>query len=673
MKDKIFIFMLLGALLLTIVGVINAQDTQEGIARSFVIDKYGLREPELVVDYKLSVTVPGMGVVTQYKLRDEISDQVFGSFVNEEGLAWTPEEFRIAADEAYQAQYGKFGIPLFERYEESPDIALPVEIWLVVDDTLLAGLRGPDFVGSGLGLNEEPATRGEMIDRGENQAPPDEIAQDPELLIATASVNATVADFQTMISNRLGALGIEVRIVPQTPLLSANLTQEQALIVAEDPGVGRIFLDDIENKEMNSSAQITHRAHAVWGRGYTGSGASIAILEADRADQNFWLYNYVNAYDWGGAVSDHATRVMGVIDSSHGVHHGIARGASIYAANSGTFSTANLQSAAIWAVSQGVDIINNSWGATSPTGCLSSLGMFFDYRVVADRVLITHSAGNSGNLMDNHAMAYNNLAVGSFTDRNNANWSDDAMSDFSAWQEGSGCSIPNGDRQKPDLVAVGELIRSTIVQPPSIDFADQRGTSFTAPMVAGEAALMLDVDSNLAGKPEAMRALLMASAVNNIEGSAQLSEYDGAGGIDAYSAYLDVLNGRYAQLTIDPTTWTSHDYNFYANTGEPISCVIAWTSHPNASYTSDPLLTDIDLRLYDPDGGLVGSSTSSYNSYEIVRTVAEKSGTWTCRASKYSTSGSTWEYLGIAVDRAFQYSYDYPYIENDLYMPLVTR
>jgi hypothetical protein len=190
-------------------------------------------------------------------------------------------------------------------------------------------------------------------------------------------------------------------------------------------------------------------------------------------------------------------------------------------------------------------------------------------------------------------------------------------------------------------------------------------------MVAGEAAVMLEVDPSLAGKPETMRAILMASAVHNIEGAAARSEYDGAGGIDVYSAYLDALNGRYAQMTINPTTWTSYDFNFYANAGEPISCVIAWTSHPNASYTSNPLLTDLDLRPYDPDGGLVKSSTSSNNSYEIVRTTTEKAGTWTCRVSKYSSSGSTWEYLGIAVDRAFQYNYEYPYSVPSGFLPVV--
>jgi hypothetical protein len=648
-------------MLLVIVGSVTAQDSLQSTALSFVADTYGVSADNLVVDYKLTTEVPAMGTVTQYKMSDSSTGAVYGAVINEKGQAWTPEEFRAAADAAYLEQYGKMDLQLFRRFEEDPSAVIPVEIWLVVDDSLFAGLRGPDYVGHGLGLNAEPPAPAELQGDGAAPAASPEIAEDPGVLAAREALNAQVDNLQAAVAARLADKGIEVRTVPQAPILAATLSREQVLEVANDSDVGRIFADDIQNQDMNSSAQNTHRASAVWGRGYTGVGAKVALVEDSRAYPNFWFYNGLTTrVPADPNMDNHATETMGNIASSHGLFLGMARNATMYSANATTYSTANLQAAANWAVSQGADIINNSWGPTTPSGCLSSLGMFFDYLVLVNARLVTFSAGNSGDLIGDHSMAYNVLDVGSFSDRNNASWWDDTMSSFSAWREGTTCSPSNGDREEPDLVAVGQLIRSTRIHPPSIDTSQVQGTSYSAPMVAGEAALLLEKNPNLRGKPEAMRAILMASAVHNLEGAARLSEYDGAGGIDAYSAYLDVNNGWWAQMTINPSTWTSYDFTFSAYAGEPISCVATWTSHPNATYTSDPLLSDIDLRLLNPSGTTVKTSSSVGNNFEIVRTTAGANGTWTCRVYKYSSS-TTYEYLGIAVDRAFQYPYDYPY------------
>lgn len=660
MKHKRIALLTLCAMLLAVAGGVTAQDSLQTTAQSFVADTFGVSANNLVVDYKLVTTDPALGTVTMYKFSDVTSDAVYGAVLDGTGQIWTPEDYRAAADAAYLEQYGKMDLQLYQRFEADPSAVLPVEIWLVVDDAMLAGLRGPDFVGHGLALNAEPPVQDNLTGDGVPPESRPEMIEDAAALAATEALNAHVDGLTADVAGRLATKGIEVRTVPQTPLLAATLSRDQILEVANEPEVGRIFVDDIQNEDMNSQSTNTHRAPAVWGRGYDGSG-KVAILEDSRAYNNFWFYGGFTARVPADPNMDsHATETMGNVKSSHGAHTGMARGATMYSANATSYSTSNLQAAANWAISQGVHIINNSWGPTSPTGCLSSLGMFFDYRVVANRVLVTFSAGNSGGLMGDHSMAFNVLSVGSFDDYNDSSWWDDHMSSFSAWQEGSGCSPSNGDRQEPDLVAVGERIRSTRIHPPSIDSAQVQGTSYSAPMVAGEAALMLDVDPNLAWKPEAMRALLMATAVNNIEGATRLSEYDGAGGIDAYSAYLLALNGRYAQMTINPSTWSYYDFNFYADAGEPISCVAVWTSHPNGTYTSDPLLSDIDIKLYNPSGVVVASSASISNNYEIIRVTTGVSGTWKCRVQKYSSS-TTWEYLGIAVDRAFQYDYWYPF------------
>ncbi len=660
MLRKYVPLLLLCVLVLAIAGVATAQDSLRQTARSFIAETYGVPKEDLGFVYEHTTMIPGIGEVTRYKMAVGGSDAVYGAVLDGSGQAWTPDEFRVLADEAYIQQYGKMDIQLYSRFEAEPGAVIPVSIWLVVDDALYADLRGPDFVGAGLqGQQPEQTADPDKIFPGATQA--EAFPDDSALEAARAVVAAEVESVQARVAGRLAEKGIAVVAVPQTPLVTATLGRDQVVEVGLDPEVSKIFADDAEYQDMNQSAGAAQRFPAVWARGFQGDGAKVALLEDSRAYSNYWLYNYTDAKDWGDPnVDGHATRTMGNIGSFHGSILGMAVDASLYSANAGSYSNSDLQSAAFWAVNQGVHVINNSWGPTYPSGCLDTMGMFFDYRVVNDAVLVTHAAGNSGNLMADQAMAFSILSVGAIDDRQNASWGDDFVDSYSAWKEGTNCSPSNGDREEPDVVAVGSRIRSTRYPvPPYIDGTNQQGTSYSAPMVAGEAALLLDIDSNLAWKPEAMRAIIMASAANNVEGSARLSEYDGAGAIDAYSAYLEVWNGLWSQQTIYPPSWDHTDIAVYVTAGSPISCVAAWDSHPNSSYTSDPLQSDIDLRLINPAGNTVAYSTSSYNSFEIVRWTPGMSGTWICRAYKYSSSAS-YEFLGMAFDYAFQYQYNYP-------------
>src|SRR5262249_53751265 len=127
---------------------------------------------------------------------------------------------------------------------------------------------------------------------------------------------------------------------------------------------------------------------------------------------------------------------------------------------------------------------------------------------------------------------YNVITVGSFDDRGTAGWSDDVMSQFSTRLDPASL---HSDRQKPEVAAPGENITSTSTHSPWNDFTSS-GTSFAAPMGTGTAALMMRANGSLSVWPEALKAILMATAVHNIEGDDRLSDVDGAGGIDAKGA-----------------------------------------------------------------------------------------------------------------------------------------
>jgi subtilisin family serine protease len=93
---------------------------------------------------------------------------------------------------------------------------------------------------------------------------------------------------------------------------------------------------------------------------------------------------------------------------------------------------------------------------------------------------------------------------------------------------------PTGDgRTKPDLVAPGEKITSTV---PGGALAQQDGTSQAAPHVSGAAALLMSRHTEFIGQPAKIKAILMKSAIDL--GRERI--FQGAGLIDVFGAMQSV-------------------------------------------------------------------------------------------------------------------------------------
>jgi subtilisin family serine protease len=216
----------------------------------------------------------------------------------------------------------------------------------------------------------------------------------------------------------------------------------------------------------------------------------------------------------------------------------------------------------------------------------------------------------------------------------------------------------HNDRQKPDVAAPGTAMLSATTATPWIGdhFADGieiTGTSFSAPVVTGISAILMQRNNALRFWPEAVRAILMASATHNIEGSARSSDKDGAGGVEATWADYVAQRSVYGD-------WNGMAYNcsypqnytvksVFLSQGDRLRAVIAW-DNPTAyaNYANQPS-ADLDLYLDNASGTPVSSSASYDGTSEIVDFSAPANGWYSIRVHKFRCDLSP-NYLGWACE-----------------------
>ncbi|MCS7059926.1 MAG: S8/S53 family peptidase [Anaerolineae bacterium] len=452
---------------------------------------------------------------------------------------------------------------------------------------------------------------------------------------------------QTPVLAELSARGYTALYVsPGAPLIYVELPKSEILALAQRDDIDTIYGPN-DYQDTMESARTTQKASVVNTWGYNGAGIEVAILEDSRVQFSNPYLSGVTRVPTDTNVDDHATATAGMVGSTHATVRGIAPGVSLYSANATTYSDANLSAAMDWAaITQNNDVINNSWGGNAATTTLNVHDRHLDYIVRNMWSTVTVAAGNEANgcgsgtaRVTSPARGYNVISVGNYADQNTLTWDDDAMNGCSSYVN------PFTNIEKPEVAAVGSSITSTITATPWIANVGS-GTSYAAPMVAGQAALLMQRNAFLQVRPEAVKAIIMATALNNIEGNSRLSDRDGAGGVDMRAAFHLVDKGwwdwnAYTAATLPVT------YTVFASQGQRVRAAIAWDSNPSADYSTDPLQADIDLSVRDASGAVIATSNSIYNSYEIVEFTAPASGNYSLRIADFAFSGAQ-EYIGIA-------------------------
>lgn len=380
-----------------------------------------------------------------------------------------------------------------------------------------------------------------------------------------------------------------------------------------------------------------------------------------------------DSFDKNGNPSGHGTHVAGTIGGagiSDPTHRGIAPNVTLLVYKDGNNQGSgfgNFASVLSRAASRDAQIVANSWGGGN--GVYNSNAEDADDAVrgawtgsdgLARRMLVTVSAGNDNDKVSSPASGKNVIAVGATKDGNvpnngascwcvnnngaatcgattcdsNPDVDPTCSDDFGDPKEricfsNYGFLDTDGDgyqRQKPDVVAPGTQITSTAA---SHLFADGRlyttksGTSMSQPMVAGVAALMYEKYPEFQDWPEMMKARLLGTAIP----MGDRTRF-GHGMVDAYHAVYD-------SSTMTTLRWSGRSISGTGNEVEltfdvpagflEVRVFMTWADPPSSS---TEVVNDLDLRVYDSTGTLVGSSLYNDETVEWVRTSNGQSGTW---------------------------------------------
>lgn len=471
--------------------------------------------------------------------------------------------------------------------------------------------------------------------------------------------------------HQIKELGGEVKDTPaEAVAIYAHLTADQVGKMADYSNVGKIFLDDaaaVPDLVDSMAVARVPQAHAL---GYTGSGVHVAVFEDGPSDVS--NLQFADRYQANPPASSHARLTSAIVKNVEpGKPNGYAPGCQLYSANS--YSNDALR----WALHppQSCTVVSQSFHRLSAEGQDEQGSPFLSADdVMKDHLAtqwpyptIVHAAGNFSQVGEyvNHK-GFNTLSVGSHDDDATA------MAGSSVFKNPASS---HGDRELPELSANGTGVGALGLS--------MSGTSFSAPAVAGAAALIQSVNPTLKSWPEGCRAILLASADRNITGGTwvedlarKVDQSDGSGALDALMAVTVAQQRRVRNASVSMSTtprgWdvgslaSSHfgtdrlaNFRYRVHVPPParpvrfiytVKVALAWnakiTLDAAGVATSSILTVDLDLIVRDSSGEQVAVSASFDNSYEIVEFTGTAGTTYEIMIRRWSGTDLVW--YGIA-------------------------
>ena len=368
----------------------------------------------------------------------------------------------------------------------------------------------------------------------------------------------------------LDSRGVNYRAYWINNMIWVRGDRDLVLTLAARSDVGFIYANTDQRVDLPSPTPVSPRAAidatiewnidlvnapAVWAAGYNGEGAVIGGQDTGYDWQHEALMDQYRG--WDGTSADHDYNWHDAIhednpmstgsnpcgfdapapcdDGSHGTHTmgtmagrtaargiGMAPGAQWIGCRNmenGWGSPATYSECFEWFIapypiggdpftdgdpSKAPHVINNSWSCPASEGCVAPEVLQAVVEAVRTAGIVTvQSAGNAGSRcgsVDTPAAIYDaSFTVGATNEQ-------DTITSFSSRGP---VTIDGSGRRKPDVVAPGQLIQSSI---PGNLYAWMQGTSMAGPHVAGLVALLISADPALAGNVDELEAIITRSA-----------------------------------------------------------------------------------------------------------------------------------------------------------------
>ncbi|MDX8034070.1 S8 family serine peptidase [Lentzea sp. BCCO 10_0856] len=439
---------------------------------------------------------------------------------------------------------------------------------------------------------------------------------------------------------------------------------------ARTTGAAKVWLDGRLTASLDrSAAQIG--APQAWQQGFTGSGATVAVLDTgidvthpDLQGSVVEEKNFTPA-----ATTDdkfgHGTHVASTI-TGDGKYKGIAPDAKLFNGkvldDNGGGSESGVIQGMEWAAGK-ADVVNMSLGTNSPSDGTDLVSQAVNRLTAEHGALFVVSAGNSGGPVASPAAADSALTVGAVE-------RDDKLAGFSSRGPRTGDGAIKPDITAPGVDIVAAKAKNGVIGTPVDEgHVALSGTSMAAPHVAGAAAIL--AAKNPAWSPAEIKTALMNSA----KPYADSGVFDqGAGRVDVARAVTTSPATTPASVSFGTAQWPHDDDQpitkkiTYRNTGtEPLTLDLSIAEQKPAAaglFSVSPAKLTVpaggtaeasvtaDTRVAGPDG-LYGAAVVASNGVRVPIGVHKEQESYELTLNHIGHDGKpadAWRYLLLGHD-----------------------